>query len=57
MTGREATHVRPVDRFMPARKAETARQALDSRATYSGGERSFADSRARTEDGVKGVVG
>ena len=58
--GLSGTHVRPVDRFMPARKADTAKKGYVRECHALKGERGPPAGKAAaglTEDSIKGVVG
>lgn len=47
------TYVKPVDRFIPARKAETGREE----SVFGGGEHRNIGYESRTQDSVEGIMG
>jgi hypothetical protein len=53
---RECTHVRPVERFIPARNAETTQETVSFWASRLRGARGGLDG-ALTENSVKGIMG
>lgn len=59
----EATHVRPVDRFIPARNAETVKRSADRVSGHRKQAKNSNDHRSiillelgLTQDSVKGIV-
>jgi hypothetical protein len=54
---RECTHVRPVERFIPARNAETTQESVSLWASRLRGAPGGMDGGALTENSVKGIMG